>query len=71
MRAFSQMVETGEEEESPLSTNKIKWHHMIYKGSNEIQIDEVLTDIGIQDIIEQECESILWNADEYSLPMMK
>jgi hypothetical protein len=52
MRAFSQMVETGQDEDSALNTNKIKWQQMIYKGSNEIQIDEVLTDVGIQDIIE-------------------
>jgi hypothetical protein len=51
MRAFSQMVETGEES-GVLSTNKIKWQQMIYKGTNEIQIDEVLMDVGIQDIIE-------------------
>jgi hypothetical protein len=46
MRAFSQMVETGEESAN-LSTNKIKWQQLIYKGSNEIQIDEILTDVGI------------------------
>jgi hypothetical protein len=35
-----------------LSTNRIKWQAMIYKGSNEVNIEEVLADIGIQDIIE-------------------
>ncbi len=70
MRAFSQMVESRGSE-SALSTNRIKWQEMIYKGSNEIQIDEVLKDAGIQDIIEQECENNVWNADEGEMVAMK
>jgi hypothetical protein len=43
----------------------------MYKGAKEIAIEELLKEEAIKDIIDEECEMVVWSAEETEKTLMK